>query len=496
MKNVFLWIACLLPSFAIWGQAPENHFQSSGARNTCAAFQPSYLHSQRMQMGAPGNATALNWVPGVEPPDIIAENPGWDLEYRWDSTIGTWRLIKGRTYTYDSQGKVVERRSDDYLNGQPSPFLKHIYSYDAQGRLARRSTYYWSSGAWLLSNRVSQRLDAHGNRTSQLGQQLFSSTWDTVYADSTRYTYVLGNRIASKEFSLWDDNTRQLANQSLETWTYDTDSLELTHIRSHWAASQWNKEMKEEQIYSVGGVKLQTNFYNGFQNHWNIWQTYRWLGWHDQHRILPTAYELDEYSADSIPTLQHQSRANLQYGQYDSRTALIEAYDGQQWTPAITWSQVRDAMNHSTDFRLFFYNGIDTIFVVSVRDHYTYDAQQHVIEEVHEQASMDSTVYLQLSRLEHGNFFITAIDAQAALPPLKAFPIPCNHEMKLALPMMPMEPVSIEIYDLSGKLRLQSINPATQEVTIPISEALENGCYIYRLRCGEYIAQGKLEVVH
>jgi hypothetical protein len=57
-------------------------------------------------------------------------------------------------------------------------------------------------------------------------------------------------------------------------------------------------------------------------------------------------------------------------------------------------------------------------------------------------------------------------------------------------------PVEVALYDLQGRLRVKTMSPTTvgAEITMPISEILENGTYMYRIQTKEGTASGKVLV--
>ena len=61
-----------------------------------------------------------------------------------------------------------------------------------------------------------------------------------------------------------------------------------------------------------------------------------------------------------------------------------------------------------------------------------------------------------------------------------------------------MGPVQIALYDLKGTLRVltQSGSVSGKEVTIPISDFLENGTYVYQIMTKAGRASGKVVVQH
>jgi hypothetical protein len=451
----------------------------------------------RTPSGSPQDGSggqALIPTPGFEGTSIIWENPGWELDYDWDTTNTTWKLTKGKTYTYNALGQLTEAQTDNNVANVLQPSMKYRYNYNGQWHIVRRLAYQWDSGSWQLAYRAIWNVDSHGNITSLTGDQ-FSVTWHTVYADSTSYTYTLGDKIASKLFQRKNLNTGQYENAIRETYAYSPDSLVVEYVYGWWSGSQWDNR-REEYLYDNNGVLLKTTEYLGQDSVWQKHKEYRWISWHDQSRMLPLFYEEDQFIPDSILPI-NQTRHRLIYGPNDSRVNYDERFIQQQWDSTSYWTLDRDPQQHVTQFE-YYYKTPDWEFIAGQRSHFTYDSNLKVTEERHEIRPFQHPSYVGTYRKTYGNFLLLSESAPFTVSPqAKVYPNPCSDRLKIEWDATTL-PLEICLYDLQGRLRAASIcpNAANGVVEVPISETLENGCYLFRVRSAENESTGKIIVQH
>jgi hypothetical protein len=451
----------------------------------------------RQMIGMGGNLQQQSPVGvGTQFPSMIWENPGHELRYLWDTTFGAWQLHSGRTHTYSSTSDLIETQIDLFVANAMQPYLRYHYSYDGLGNLARRSSHYWGSSGWQLTDRVVLRTDANGNRTSQIAETMTVAGWDTTFADSTRYTYILGSKIAAKTFLLWDSNTQQFQNQSLETYSYNADTLPLTYAVFSWNGNQWINQKQEINLYDNSRVLLQTDVQIGVGTTWKPHLQYRWLAWHDQTRLLPSYFEEDEYSADSIPQVANRWRCNITYGPNNDRLSVSERFVNPQWDSLFYWTLEIDAQDHMTSFELF-YKTSNWEFISGYQVDLTYDADLHVVDEWHAERAMQRPDYTKTFRKTYDNFLLQTISPVAMTTQVHTFPNPCSDHLSIQCAATD-GPVEVSLYDLQGRLRLSSILQSTEGgiLKIQISEALENGCYALSVKNADFQASAKVVVQH
>jgi hypothetical protein len=394
----------------------------------------------------------------------VAEHEDYPERYidlTWNNSLNQWDSTYRASFTYNPNGKVVESIYEYYNVNYFEPFSKTIYRYNALGQ--NDTTYYYSwNGSWDYQDRRDMDFDAQGNPTLVMGYSWNVSQWDSAWGYRTTYNYVFGNRISYQLDEDWN------AGIGWENWALTTAHFPDPSGWDSLAFAYWD----------MGGD-------------W-VW-TERFVDatWHDFSKSIMLSGTLQQY--DSI-TWANVLRFECTVSQYDSQLYLFDKWNGVSWDDS-TDKIVRlmDSLDHMV---------VDDYYVRTtnweVTDgyhyQYTYDTQGHTMEWVEEVFNLPN--YEPNYKRMFFDFFTKRDDPQFPLPSFTAYPNPCADRLNFTWEKQGAAgPVEIKLLDLHGRMRMQTVAPAAgEEVSLPISEQLENGIYVYQVRTRAGVATGKVVV--
>ncbi len=181
------------------------------------------------------------------------------------------------------------------------------------------------------------------------------------------------------------------------------------------------------------------------------------------------------------------------YGQFDGYTSITHTWDGSSWdsTKSIIGN---DAMYHPISFAQFEWASGWQQVGGGTTD-YIYDSQGNTAEWTSKYWSPGGQ-YINNERKQCFSFFTGIEDLQSNASAVTAYPNPCSDHLNFKLNLNQNGPAHIALYDLQGRLRLQTITPVRvgEDIAMPISETLEDGTYIYRIQTKAGEATGKVAV--
>jgi hypothetical protein len=311
--------------------------------------------------------------------------------------------------------------------------------------------------------RTETTYDSQSNVTQYLNFFWTGAAWDTSYGQRNTYSYVFTDKIASRMEEFWDSTSHQWNNSSLEQFTYPNATAWDTATLSLWDLGSW---LPEERYVDVAWYDFEKGLAYAALN-----QGYGGSGWEDVARFRAT------------------------FGAHDSQTIVWDEWSGNDWDSTTKDVIINDQHDHQTVNETYIWIGAwqQSNGYLS---HYTYDAQDRTTEIIDEW--FDGYIYRYADRHTYPSFFTGQNEPIALQINVNAYPNPCDDQLTFGLEHLPKGAVQIQLYDLSGRLRMNSAfgNARGTEITVPISETLENGTYIWKVSAKSGVATGKIILQH
>lgn len=383
--------------------------------------------------------------------------------YNWHDSLADWDTTYRETFTYFPNGALAQNIGEQYNGNGFTPHRRGTYTYFGQGELESEFGETWNGNAWENQFRTEYIWDIHGNLEQWLRFNWDVSQWDTVSGYRSIYTYFSPGLIGTQIDQYWDSNTSAWENSNRMEFTYTNLTNWDTAVFSYWNANNW--VLDERSIDVV---------------------------WYNFEKLLATSGRVQLHNGSAWEDL---ARVTGTFGQNDSHVYVWEEWTNNNWVQALKEVENFDAQGHQTLSESY-----DWIGAWQQSDgylsHYTYDSQNRTEEIISE--SFDGYIYRYAGRLEYPSFFTSLEETISPTLSATTYPNPCTDRLNFDLGLKQNGPVEIALYDLNGTLRLQTNMRAstTETVSVPISEFLENGSYIYRISTKEGIATGKVVVSH
>ncbi len=418
-------------------------------------FLPQPLVSQT-ETAFEGNAKTLSQ--GETPPSCKAYL--WRNRVRWDSI---WQ----ETYTYSPSGLVLEILHDDVLiNPGFTPHFKYLYEYDAQEREIRWTQKIWGSGTYTNDQRkewfYAQTSNDSVEYTFQWVSTPFGFAWDTLSGSRTLRTTLPNGAVLSEEFESWTPTTSGSYWNPQNKVAYHYSQAEEWDTVTYFQAQNGN--------WLPNGRRVAMNWHNFSQNQCASYVTQLPNGgWSDVQRTTCTFNGLDSdcftenYSGNWDTLLRQQLLFDA-----DGRAIRIE----NQMRQANIWS--------ITDARTYDYS-LDSLGHVTQMIQRDWDIQfgfQNTLKYVYPSWLVG---FAEISQAEMG---------------VTVYPVPATDVCNFRLEGKTGGLVRIELYDLMGRLRVESIRPySSNEIKLLLSEQLEGGTYTYQISTNAGSARGKIIIL-
>jgi hypothetical protein len=386
--------------------------------------------------------------------------PALRLDFVWNNSLNQWDSTYRFTFTYNINGKVVESIGELYNVTEFVPYLRTVHTYNSLGFNDTTYSYSWNV-AWENQYRNVMDYDTRGNTILTMGYAWNSTQWDSSWGYRSAYTYVFNDKISLQVEEGWQpgtgwENATQYVAHYPSPAGWDTFAIAL------WDSGTWR------------------------------WQDrYVDATWYDFSKLIAYGATLQTYDSTSW---ENSFRFDCSVSQYDSQLYLIDAWDGNSWMDSTEKIlRIMDSLDHMIVDE-YYARTTNWQLTDGYQYFYIYDGLGHTIEWVEER--FDGTAYEFSLRQVFSTFFTQAEEGLSRLPSFIAYPNPCADRLNFNWEVQHAGPVEIMLHDLQGRLRVQSMAPATGgEVSIPISEQLENGTYVYRVRTREGVAVGKVTIL-
>ncbi len=418
------------------------------------------------------------------------EMPGLIQFFIWNAFASDWDTSTQYNYNYRIDGKRLDQLELAYNNGNFVQLRHQVYAYDNAGNAIENLELAWNGTSWENYKRTQLSYDTFGN-TTMTGIELWNgSSWDTFQLERTLYSYAFGNHIDTLTVQKYNLMTHSWRNFRMEVSAYNADSLEIEFSMAAWNGGNWQPQ--ERLLYSYFPNRdLQTAQHFWFDGSgWDLWLEQSYTGWHN--------YEKGLYYACVVGS------PNLQPGEflfYERNYFPYESFHEvgyRQLYADITTNWMYKRKNDSNGHRVLeeIYN-YDSGFTLGGGIHlfYTYDNQGQTTEIKRE--VWTNGVFEFDRRAIYGQFF-TGIEAGQQLQGITAYPNPASEVLKFNMQLLPSEPVQIQLFDLEGRLRMESLQTSQglKDIEVPLPSVLANGTYVYRLTTESGFASGKIIVQH
>ncbi len=171
---------------------------------------------------------------------------GKPITILWQVWSGVWVNSSLGTYTYDSDGYLINLLNQDWQNNSWGNTFQTIYTNDSNGNIIHKLRQYWLSGTWSNNRQSNYTYDTYNNELTGNNYQWINNSWqlfddsfvikfngDNYYftGDSINISYVLLNINEVVE-----DNNRYLKNYSLSQ-NYPNPFNPITRIKYSIPAS-------------------------------------------------------------------------------------------------------------------------------------------------------------------------------------------------------------------------------------------------------------------
>jgi hypothetical protein len=383
------------------------------------------------------------------------------LEFVWLDSTSTWDSLAQTTFTYSINGALETSIRSNFDGSAFVLYERNQYAYYPDGSVKDKWYLYRNGNAWDSVAHDTYAYDAFGNTTVYLNYNYNGSNWDRVAGERKDLTYRNVDQIETQVGWQWQFNG--------QTWL---------RVDSIYYAFDGNNERMSDTHFGYSGVGWEPSF--------------RWLdySWYNFGKLLPSAGRKQIYSA---PTWVDVERFTATYSPFDSPTAIFEqSMAPGQWDTAYKIVQQFDAQDHEILSEIYLYNGAFILYT-GRQELYTYDGLGNTLERI--TRDNNGIAYNNAQRYLYANFFLAAPKATQPLVEVIAYPNPVQADLHLRLQLRQAGPVLVQLYDLQGRLRAETLSPYKGgELTFPLSETLENGCYLYHVSTKEGVADGKVVV--
>lgn len=169
-------------------------------------------------------------------------------DYTW---YGTWQKTMETTYTYNSQGQLIEEVSlFDLGYGYQIYTEKIIYTYHGNGQIETETRQSYQ-GTWENAYRYTYAYNANAQRTSSLEQAWVGSAWENVYLSTSVYEGLNGEETEAL-YQTWDGAAWVNVNRS--TYGYDSRGNQTSWLDESWNGSSWENDEQGTTTYNSSNL--------------------------------------------------------------------------------------------------------------------------------------------------------------------------------------------------------------------------------------------------
>ncbi|OQY30012.1 MAG: hypothetical protein B6244_01765 [Candidatus Cloacimonetes bacterium 4572_55] len=211
------------------------------------------------------------------------ENGAWANSYKEISTYenglnteilaqmwqeGTWVDFTLTTYSYDSEGRVIEEIYQMQMGGEWFGQSKTLYTYtgDLLTERLEQSWEYWPTPGWTNSSRTFYTYE-NGDLIEELQQT--ADFMSGILENNNRISYTYDNGHITEELqqifgidnSVWIDN-------NLISYTYDGNWNQIEELTQYSDGVSWVNSEKETSAYNDENFPTEVIYQEWQENHW------------------------------------------------------------------------------------------------------------------------------------------------------------------------------------------------------------------------------------
>lgn len=273
--------------------------------------------------------------------------------YNWDTGAETRKASIKLVTSYDSNGNLSVDNLFITLNGVDwQTMSRNLYTYDNNGNLTSRLTQNWSGTIWVNSSKIDYSYDSQSNMT-----EVAKYTWHNSSSSWTNSSKQIATYEGTKISSIIYQNATASGwqNDKRHSMIYSGDKVS-EFYEDKWYNSTWNKEEKEVFTYNSSNQLTNHRFlywdgsdyvnsarrileYEGDKNTKSINQGWTGNSW-EYHWIESYTYEGNNLIESKIA--EHDGvqsyeilKANYSYNSHSQPIyATAEDFNGTSWIPS------------------------------------------------------------------------------------------------------------------------------------------------------------------
>jgi len=354
-----------------------------------------------------------------------------------------WRNDEKQVFFWNENGQEIMNTTSGWMYEEQQwyDYFKTEISYDALGRLSEMLTQQRDGGDWFFISKTVFAYDTKSNITATMSVwNLESNTW----LDYVKYEYVFGTDGKLEEISIYGnfDTPPVWQNAEKYEYTYNEDGDLQNELLLWWdeETNEWVNHEKYEYTYDgIGIISMEL---------WSSWNLVD-LVWNTSSKV----------------TFSHDDYNN------------ISGYTEYWWEASINDWLVEEKCDYSYNNSFAF----DQLLLPASQSMYFYTFDfiifRHMLlsEVVYES---DDENWLEDTRTNYyySESNTSGVSENKLVKP-EIYPNPASNYFIIDLGNS-LEPASIELYDIQGKLVLSTKVISNDEVSVA---ELEKGVYIYKL---------------
>jgi hypothetical protein len=398
-----------------------------------------------------------------------------DLYQIWDN--GNWLNSDLITFTYNSEGKILTQISKYWETNAWTNLAFDILTYDGSGNMLTAQEQVWDVSAWVNYTLETATYDANGRILTDLQQNWESSAW----TNSMQYIYYYDPSGLSKTITrkAWDNSA--WINQSFETYTYDANGNNTNYLVQLWDLTSWQNSYKLSCTYNFSG-KILTMLEQ-------TWESGNWLN----NKYFTYTYSANGNLLTSLCQIWNGAWENYSLVAYSFLNNNWDNIHYQSWT-GTTWQDYQVVEYVYTPGQILAnassWNGTaweirDWLMTVAI---FNNGVQQSMY-----------VGYNYQSQVYYSSMITGIADPGAEKKELMVVsPNPAHGMMNIVTQLSHSDRVSMELYDLSGRLVsiiYEGRVPADKN-TIRVNVAEINpGFYMLKMRTTDSFEQQKVCII-
>lgn len=375
-----------------------------------------------------------------------------------------------------------------------SPFDSSWIVYSPGGtRVSELYTFRWSSGQWIPYDRYTYRYNSNN-----LNDQTLYDTWNATNADYVplvRYTYshdAAGER-SGLFYEIWHRISARYRNGLMEYYTVDANGLRISAMQQVWniAGSSWDNNTNETYAHNPQG-KVQNYVYHFWDASAATWAPKRQLTTSfDASGLIPVLEEENTWISASAAWSPKLRFVNSVSGSR-IRSRVKEYYDlnAGSWSPASRETLTYNANGDLDESLMADWNAAARRFDDSYRSSYMYNSwyQPKRIDKL----IPDLGKWIVASGAEQTRYYYVGDTVKPSLgmpaagavtETLAVRPVPASEVLTVDLQSRGAEPLSLTVFDMSGRAVIHEklAAPAARTFSIDV-RSLPAGSYVVNVQ--------------